>query len=93
MAGTRPDAAMGGNRSAMTEHVGKEWRRRQRFEVCMELEGADSVGEIRAGRNCGKQVRVEGKLLKHAFDCFDKCCSGDTHDVVSKQAFDYVDKI
>ena len=75
----------GGNwKARVTEHVGKEWRRRQRFEGYMEMEGADSVGKIGAGRNCRKQVRFEGKFLKQAFDgnCFDMCCSRDVHDVV-----------
>ena len=44
----------GGSRSArVIEHVGKAWRRRRRFEVWMEKEGADSVGNIGAGLDCG----------------------------------------
>ena len=46
----------------------------------MELEGAVTVGEIGAGSNCRKQISFEGKFLKQAFDCFDKCCSRDVHD-------------
>ena len=99
----------GGSRSVrVTEHERKEWRRRQNFERCMELEGADSVGEVGAGRNHGqdcafqvmKQVRLEGKCLKQKFGCIDKCCSRDvvlervdSHDVVLEQDFDNVDKI
>ena len=41
----------------VTEHVGKEWRRWQIFERCVEMEGADSVGEFGAGRNGRKQFR------------------------------------
>ena len=56
----------------VTEHVGKEGRRRQIFERCMEMEGVDSVGIIEAGRDCSKQVRFECKFSKSAFDgnCF-----------------------
>ena len=68
----------GGSRSArVTEHVAKEWRRRQRFERCLEMQGADSVREIGAGRNCRKQFRFKGKFLTRAFsgNCVDLCCS------------------
>ena len=69
MAAGKVGADKGGNRSTrVTEHVGEEWRRRQSFEGRMELEGADSVGEIGAGRNCRKQVRFGGKCLKQVFD-------------------------
>ena len=46
----------------MTEHVGNQWRRMQIFERCVEMEGADSVGKIGAGRNGRKQFRFEGQL-------------------------------
>ena len=92
----------------MTEHVGNKWRRRQRHEGWMDLEGVDSVGEIVPGGNHGqdcafqvmKQARCEGKCLKQKFRCINKFCSDDvilervdSHDVVLQQAFDHVDKI
>ena len=45
----------GGNRSArVKEHVGKDWRRRHRFEGWMEKEGTDSAEESGARGNCSK---------------------------------------
>ena len=53
----------GGNRSArVTEHVGKEWRRRQRVGGCIELEGADSVGEIGASGIAGNKFVLRASV-------------------------------
>ena len=58
----------------------------------MELEGADSLGEIGAARNCTKHVRFEGKFLKQVFDCVDKCCSRDIRDVVLTRIADKIER-